>query len=54
MDVALQEVAQAAVKAGWDQEEVATALVELVDAQMLALIEDMALDESLARFFKRR
>ncbi|QYA12107.1 hypothetical protein [Rhizobium sp. AB2/73] len=54
MDVALQEVALAAIKAGWDQQEVATAMVELADAQVLAMIEDGAFDEQLARFLKGR
>jgi hypothetical protein len=54
MDVALQEVALAAIKAGWDKQEVATALVELADAHVLAMIEDGAFDEQLARFLKGR
>lgn len=40
MDVALQEVVQTAIKAGWDQQEAATAMVDLADAQVLAMTED--------------
>lgn len=54
MDVALQEVALAAIKAGWDQQEVATALVELADAQVLAMIENIAVDDDIERLFGRR
>ncbi len=54
LDVALQEVAQAAVKAGWDQEEVATAIVELADAHVLAMIEDAIVDGQIERLFGRR
>ncbi len=53
LDVALQEVAQAAMKAGWDQQEVAAALVELADAQVLAMIEDGAVDDQIEWLFGR-
>jgi len=54
LDVALQEVAQAAIKAGWDQKEVATAIVELADAHVLAMIEDAIVDGQIEQLFGRR
>ena len=54
LDVALQEVAQAAIKAGWDQEEVATAIVEVADAHVLMMTENADVEDQIERLFGRR
>lgn len=45
---ALAQVAAAGIEAGWEPEEVATALVELADHRMLALIANRDVDRELA------
>ncbi|MFJ6328499.1 MULTISPECIES: hypothetical protein [unclassified Rhizobium] len=51
--VAFSDLARAAVEAGWDEQEVATALVEVADAHVLTVIENAGLVDALSRFKKR-
>jgi hypothetical protein len=48
LDGAFSSIGDAAVAAGWSDEEVAAALVELADNYMLALIANRSLDGELA------
>ncbi|MDK4720163.1 hypothetical protein PH552_12490 [Rhizobium sp. CNPSo 3968] len=51
--VAFSDLARAAVEAGWDEQEVATALVEVADAHVLTVIENAGLDVALDQIKKR-
>jgi sugar phosphate isomerase/epimerase len=47
IEIPLQEIIEAAVKAGWDETEVMTAIIEVADNLMLAAGANAEVDELL-------